>query len=224
MPESIVSNKHIPKKPTLLDPNTIGKSPAALYLVDCLNQSPNLINRKVLKVIAFHREHYRELAQAVESYTLSKEFALNICNLKKLEIENLKADLMSRGVEELISNLCCNILTSEVRQIERKIVKLKKIEISAIARAKSDLKLDNIPARNVEVPTVGLAKNVCNSKEEQEFDVNVIFEKHGIPLVELEFDISTMPDDITDELRIERSKNRLVAKGKPCSLYAKKQT
>lgn len=185
----------------MLDLNTFGKTPAALYLADRLNTINNPKHtRKISKIINNTQAIINQSIQAnisgiLEIYTLNF-----IVSSLRLKVKNMSDDLMmEEGSDKLSVDLMSNILIGELKSISRKteIVKLLKQEQNQMM-------------------------NVIKNSEMMEYELDWRVDDISLVKCKLEkksLSISHVIDNKTAEHLINKSKNKLARKGKQNTLY-----
>ena len=107
---------------SILEKNTFGKTPAALYLTDMLNQRNNdALNKKVSRFLSGKRCLLSELINANNLNVLSAK------NLSGLLLK-VRGDVAFDSNDELINNLVNNIVIGEIKDALRKSQVIRKIE------------------------------------------------------------------------------------------------
>ena len=190
------------------DRYTLGHSPAAIYLIDVLNNTTNTKDHNVLKHINHFKTNFKELVNAYEAGHVSHQVVLSYIKGQRLEVEQYSQDNIARGYTPLVINITKNLLVADMKHFIRITTKQKKIEFSAIQRAKNLLKNGGQSRVNSRLVTYG--KSSRHSKEH--IPTEVVFNQFGLPKVEL--DKKAIVDDITNESLMEKSIARLTRLGK----------
>lgn len=184
----------------MFDKNTLGNSPASIYLIDLLNQ----IERKkavcLIKSYSDFKEIFKELMDAHDDGAVSAKLVRNYIETYRSTLPEKKSNLLDKDYDIKVVNLYENLLIAEFKKAIRKLDAKKKIEISAIARAKHNLKSDGKTLNNQKIPTIGKYKG-------DEINVEVKFNQHGIGSSFL--NLNLIKDNITNESLMKKSLKRL---------------
>lgn len=193
------------------DPYTLGNSPAAVYLIDVLNNSTNKAEHNILRHINSYKVKFKEIVTAFEAGHLSDHVVLSFLNGQSLELEIHAKEWAEKGYNTLVINLGKNLILANYSQFRRQHGKVNKIKNSATQRAKNILKNADKSYANQEVSTYG------KEDDEKTLSVVVKFNEHGLPNVQL--DTQLVHDHITNEHLMQKSLKRLNRLGKPTDLY-----
>lgn len=117
-----------------MDPKTFGDAPAAMYLVELLNQCNNpALTRKVSKTLAAARETLNELGEAHLKYdTLSTRTFGRVLSLLSGH-NRLEATKSIVAIDPFIATLTVNILEGGVKTWKRRVQEARRKQ-STIAR------------------------------------------------------------------------------------------
>ncbi len=119
-------------KPLNLDPRTFGEAPAALYLVEVLNQrNSHPLARKVARVLAEVNELLADLARAHLDYD-----ALSTRSLARLlpmlsEYGQRRVELSLRPTDDHVANLTLNVLEGGLKRWKVRVQKARRDERDA---------------------------------------------------------------------------------------------
>lgn len=193
------------------DPYTLGNSPAAIYLIDLLNNSTNKIEHNILSHINSYKVKFKQIVQAFEAGILSDHVVLSFISGQTLELDIKAKQWADKGYNILIINLAKNLVIANYSQFRRQQFKINKIKSSATQRAKNILKNEDKKYAHQEVSTYG------REGDDKTLNVIVKFNEYGLPNVQL--DTSMIEDHITNEHLMKKSLNRLDRLGKPTDLY-----
>lgn len=194
------------------DKNTIGNSPASIYLIYLLNESQNKKDISVLKYITKFKAIFTQLVAAYKAGHIDSNVVKMFCQYKRADLEENVQPMLEQGFTPVIVNLYKNIIVADMKKFERNASMVEKVEKSAIDRAKSFLVNQKSALKDQKVPTFGRIGN----KKDEHYEVNVIFDKNGLPKLEKPVDPNLLHQDITDEtlmqkslIRRERSQHKL---------------
>lgn len=187
-----------------LDKYTVGSTPAAIYLIDCLNNSTNRLDKNVLKSITQFKEIFNQLltcyyAKHIESKVV-EAFIVN----KKLALEGECEQLLRVGYTPLIVKIYSNIIVADMRDFSRNNQELAKVTKSAIDRVKAQFKNNSIDYRGKSAKTVSFG-----------VEVTVNFNQFGEASVII--DKNQIKDTITAKTLMQKSKARLHKLGRVSS-------
>lgn len=108
----------------MLDKNTFGNTPAAIYLADRLNEVDN--SKQTRKVSTFINSIRSMLKQAIEAHEygyLSLKTLYFIADSLSIKVHNSVDDLLKvteDAIDPLVVNLTANILIGEIKSIKRR--------------------------------------------------------------------------------------------------------
>lgn len=196
-----------------LETYTLGNSPAAIYLVDVLNNSANPIDRNILKPINKFNCLFKELVKAYQNGHISDTLVHSYIAAKHLELEQYKQQLTNLNYTPLVISLAINLIIGEMTKFQRRNGKANKIKKSAIDRAKNILKTKGSLYNNSSLSTYGK----LNNQTEEQLNALVVFNQHGI--AEVQFNENDIKEDVTNETLREKSLKRLKRLGKDTSFY-----
>lgn len=182
------------------DKNTLGDSPACIYLIDLLNKIERKKAVYLIKSYGEFKETFKELVDAYEANALSAKVVRRYIATYRETIPAIRQSLVSRKYETTIINLYENLLIAEFKKVTRKLDAIKKLEISAISRAKSNLKKSGSSFNDKNMQTYG-------KYEGKEIPVEVTFDQHG--LGSSVFNKELIEDKINSETLMEKSLKRL---------------
>lgn len=117
-----MSSPRQPRAPLNLDPHTFGDSPAAIYLVELLNQKQDvLLTRKAAKVLAEGRELLGDVARAHLDYDAlsTRSFSRLLTLLSAYNQSHATTSL--RAHDEHVANLVVNLLEGGVKTWKRRV-------------------------------------------------------------------------------------------------------
>ena len=144
-----------------LDPNTFGEAPAALYLVELLNQRNDpVLTRKVSKVLATQRETLNELGEAHLRYD-----TINIKTFGRLltlmsEHNKTSATKHLEAHDKFIAHLVVNVLEGGIKTWKRR--------IAEAARKHSNIARNTPSGCSVEYPLASPLLDEKNARVLQE--------------------------------------------------------
>lgn len=191
------------------DKFTLGNAPAAVYLIDTLNNSTNPVDSKIVSKFQAFQAIFKQLVHAYDIEAIDKKVVFHFANLKRVEINTQYYEMVELGFTPLAVNLYRNLVIAELKKFERRCTKLTQIEKSATDRAKGVLRNKGAKGRsmlaNKEVLTYG-------KTEGEQVVVDVKFNNHGLPVAQ--FDKTLVKDTITSESLMEKSIARLKRLGK----------
>lgn len=182
------------------DKNTLGDSPACIYLIDLLNKIERKKAVYLIKSYAEFKETFKELVDAYEANALSAKVVRRYIATYRETIPAIRQSLVDRQYDTTIINLYENLLIAEFKKVTRKLDAIKKLEISAISRAKSNLKKSGSSFNDKNMQTYG-------KYEGKEIPVDVTFDQHG--LGSSVFNKDLIEDKINSETLMEKSLKRL---------------
>jgi len=183
-----------------LDRNTLGDSPASIYLIDVLNDSTNSKDKNILKQISTFKKIFTELLKSHEAGHISTGVVNTFVSYKRQDLEIQTQDLLAKGYSALVVNLYKNVVVAELKKYQRRASTIKQIEKSASDRARGLLRNKHQKFNNASLKTYGKAGD-------EKFDLEVQFNQHGVAQVHL--DKSLVKDSITSESLMEKSRKRL---------------
>lgn len=191
------------------DKFTLGKSPAAVYLIDLLNQSTNAMDSKVIFKLQTFQAVFKQLVEAYEKKVIDKKVVFLFSNYKRVEINQHYEEMVASGMTPLVVNLYRNLVIAELKKFERKCTKVFQIEKSATDRAKALLRNKGTKGREA----LANKQLLTYAKfEGEKVAVEVNFNSHGLPV--LQFDKTLVKDSVTSESLMEKSTARLKRLGK----------
>lgn len=184
-----------------LDKYTTGHTPAAVYLIDCLNNSNNRLDKNVLKSITQFKEIFNQLVRAYHSNNIDAKVVEAFIVAKKLSLELDCDKLLKAGYTPLVVKLYSNIITADMRDFSRKHQLIAKISKSAIDRVKAQCRNSNIEYKGQSIKTVSFG-----------IEVTVHFDKFGEASVDM--DKKQIPSTITAHTLTLKSRSRLQKLGR----------
>ena len=182
------------------DKNTLGNSPAAIYIIDLLNQIERKKAIYLIKAYGDFKETLRELIDAYNDGALSAKVVLKYIETYRSTLPQKKEALIIKGYEIKIINLYDNLLIAEFKKFIRKIETLKRIEVSAISRAKCNLKKSGTSYEDKQITTFG-------KFEGKEIPVEVKFNQYGLGSSFINTNL--IEDKITSDTLMEKSIKRM---------------
>ncbi len=185
-----------------LEKYTIGKSPAALYLTDLINQTQNPKDINLIKFLTNFRAEFKQLLNCYNMQLLNGEYLANYCSLKRKDLDEQTKHLVEKNYTPLLVNLYKNICISELKKFIRPYSFETHFTQSAINRAKHLKK--NSPNINT-FHTYGQYKNLS-----YKVDATVNFLRNG--KIDVILDKSQIKDVINDDTLTKKSKKRLSKK------------
>lgn len=189
------------------DKYTVGNSPAAIYIIDLLNQTDNDINHKILKTLHKHRDTFNQLVKAYDNHHLSAQVVSAFITGARIMVEKEAEQYVANGYDPLIVNLFKNLVFADMKKFTRQKNKAEKLERSAIDRAKYILKNQNLTYADKQISTYGL-----DNEKQEKINIEVNFDYNGLPVTKYNKDLLT--DSITNETLREKSEKRLKRLGK----------
>lgn len=178
------------------DKNTMGNSPAALYIIDLLNGIERKKAVHLIKAYADFKETFKELLDAYDDGALSARVVRKYIETYRATLPLKREELMSKDYDNKIINLYENLVIAEFKKVVRKLDAMKRLEVSAISRAKSNLKKSGQMFNNEKVVTYG-------KYEGEEVTMEVNFNKHGLGSSNITR--GAVEDKITAETLMEKS-------------------
>ena len=183
------------------DKNTLGNSPASIYLVDLLNNSENKKDASVLRYITKFKSIFNQLVSAYEAGSIDSNVVKVFCQYKRADLDANVEPMIKEGFSPVVINLYKNIVVAEMKKFERNANMVEKVEKSAIDRAKSTLKNKKVSFKEQTVPTFGRTGNL----KDELYEVQVVFDKNGLPKLDKPVDPKLITQDITDESLMKKS-------------------
>lgn len=137
-----------PRPPLNLAPHTYGDSPAAIYLVELLNQKQDvLLARKAAKVLAEGRELLGDVARAHLDYdALSTRSFSRLLTLLSEHHQKQAANCL-RAHDEHVANLVVNILEGGVKTWKRRVELARRQEKKMARQLPSGSSVQWVPAK-----------------------------------------------------------------------------
>lgn len=182
------------------DKYTLGKSPAAIYIIDLLNNIERNKAVYLIKAYSEFKENFRELLDAYDDGALSAKVIRKYIATYRATLPQTRVQLLEKGYDHKIINLYDNLLIAEFKKATRRLDAIKRIEVSAIARAKSNLKKSGKEYHDEQLKTYG-------KYEGKEIPVEVKFNQHGLGSSVINTNL--IEDKITSESLMEKSLKRL---------------
>lgn len=182
------------------DKNTLGDSPACIYLIDLLNKIERKKAVYLIKSYGEFKETFKELVEAYNNEAISAKVVRRYIATYRQTIPTIRQSLVNKQYETTIINLYENLLIAEFKKVTRRLDAIKKLEISAISRAKSNFKKSGNEFNDKQMKTYG-------KYEGKEIPVEVIFDQHG--LGSSVFNKDLIEDKINSETLMEKSLKRL---------------
>ena len=183
-----------------LDKYTLGKTPAAIYLIEFLNTQGTFKDRNVLKFINDFRSTLQELANAVYADEISIRTLTIFCELKRVQLDVVTPNYYASGIDPLVVDLLRNIILGDIKKYTRMANKFKSVNRSLISVARNH-KL-NVSDDEYQIDIKG---------------VTVVIDENNQAHTDLRF--KDIEDEVTPEVLQERSKRKLERLGKPSTLY-----
>lgn len=187
------------------DEYTLGNSPAAIYIIDLLN---NIDRKKAIHIIKSYsefKESFREVMDAHAEGVLSAKVVRKYIELYRSNIPTIHQNLVSKEYDIKIINLYENLLIAEFKKSIRKLDSIKRIETSAVSRAKSQLKKSGKVYHHEQMNTYG-------KYEGDNIPVAVKFNEYGLALPCV--NVNLIQDKITSETLMEKSLKRMERRNK----------
>lgn len=182
------------------DKYTLGNSPAAIYIIDLLNNTERKKAIYLIKAYSEFKQTFRELLDAHDDGALSAKVVRKYIETYRSTLPQSKQNLTNKGYDIKVINLYENLLIAEFKKAIRRLDAIKRIEVSAISRAKSKLKNTGKKYHDEQLKTYG-------KYEGQEIPVEVRFNQHG--LGQSSINTNLIEDKITSETLMEKSLKRL---------------
>lgn len=182
------------------DKFTLGNSPAAIYMIDLLNNIDRKKSVYIIKAYGEFKEVLRELSDAHDDGAISARVLRKYIETYRLTLPGIRKSLEAKEYDVKIINLYENLIIAEFKKVIRKLDAMKKIEISAIARAKSKIKNSGRQINNESISTYG-------RYEGNEVEIDVKFNKNGLGSSTV--NANMVKDRITSETLMEKSLKRL---------------
>lgn len=182
------------------DKYTLGNSPAAIYMIDLLNQIERKKAVYLTKAYGDFKETIRELLDAYDDGALSAKVVRQYMENYRATLPQKKELLLNREYDLKIVNLYENLLVAEFKRVIRKLDTIKSLEISAISRAKSQLKKSGKSYEHEQVATFGIFDG-------KEVPVEVKFNQHGLGYSTINTNL--IEDRITSDSLMEKSVKRM---------------
>ena len=182
------------------DKFTLGNSPAAIYMIDLLNNIDRKKSVYIIKAYGEFKEVLRELSDAHDDGAISARVLRKYIETYRLTLPGIRKSLEAKEYDVQIINLYENLISAEFKKVIRRLDAMKKIEISAIARAKSKIKNSGRQINNESISTYG-------RYEGNEVEIDVKFNKNGLGSSTV--NANMVKDRITSETLMEKSLKRL---------------
>lgn len=181
------------------DKYTLGNAPAAIYMIDLLNQ---IERKKAIYIIKSQQEfnkNIHELMDAYEDGALSNKVIRKYIDNYRATYSQKREELLSKSYDEKIINLFENLLDAEFKKAIRRMDAVKRLEVSAISRAKHQLKSAGKTYHDEQLKTYG-------KYEGEQIPVDVKFNQHGLGSSLINTNL--IKDKITSETLMEKSLKR----------------
>ncbi len=143
-----MSSPRPPRSPLNLDTRTFGDSPAALYLVELLNQKQDaLLARKTAKVLAEGRELLADVARAHLDYdalttrSFARLLSLMAAYNQGPAVQSLRAH------DEHIANLVANVLQGGIKTWKRRVEQARRTEKKIARQLPPGSPVEWVPAK-----------------------------------------------------------------------------
>lgn len=182
------------------DKYTLGNSPAAIYIIDLLNNVERKKGVYLMKAYSDFKETFRELLDAHDDGALSSKVVRKYIEIYRATLPQTRETLITKGYDVKIINLYENLIIAEFKKVIRKLDAITRLEVSAISRAKSNLKKSGKVYNDEQVLTFG-------KYEDKEIPVEVKFNKHGLGSSNINSNF--IEDRITSETLMEKSMKRV---------------
>jgi len=182
------------------DKFTLGNSPAAIYMIDLLNSVERKKAIYIIKSYGEFKETFRELSDAHDDGAISARVLRKYIETYRLTLPGVRKNLEEKQYDIKIINLYENLIIAEFKKVIRRLDAMKKIEISAIARAKSKIKNSGRQIKNESITTYG-------RYEGNEVKIDVKFNQNGLGSSSV--NANMVQDRITSETLMEKSLKRL---------------
>lgn len=188
-----------------LDRYTYGKTPAAIFLADRLNQLGDpVLARKVGKNISTMQSLVAELYKSNIAGTLSAHTIGNIAGIYRKQTLEVH-DKMVASNDELVINLMTNVMIGDIKRIQRQVMDARHAEqYRARVLGKPSRYFD---ARDGDQQILTAAEHA------------IVAEMRNGRVRGAKILVEDMHDPITPEILVERSKRKLVKRGKSSDLY-----
>lgn len=199
-----------------LDKYTLGKTPAAIYLIDYLNTEATYMDRNVLKFIATFKKTFRELLTAVETGHVSTSTLVSFCSLKRASMR-AEADMhASNGISTLAIQLYQNLILADIKSTERKAMILSRVVRSSITQAKN--KVAELCPTHLE-GCIGTEVHVTTPKIENHSYKVRVYVGSTTNHVRQYAKLADMIDDTTAATLQAKSSKKLAKRGKVNTFY-----
>lgn len=182
------------------DKYTLGNSPAAIYIIDLLNRIERKKAVYLIKAYGEFKENFREILDAYDDGALNAKVVRKYIEVYRANLPQTRQNLLERGYDEKIVNLYDNLIIAEFKKIIRRLDAIKRVEVSAIARAKNNLKKSGKEYHDEQLKTFG-------KYEGKEIPVEVKFNQHGLGYSFINTNL--IEDKITSESLMEKYLKRL---------------
>lgn len=182
------------------DKFTLGNSPAAIYMIDLINSVERKKAIYIIKSYGEFKETFRELSDAHDDGAISARVLRKYIETYRLTLPGVRKNLEEKQYDIKIINLYENLIIAEFKKVIRRLDAMKKIEISAIARAKSKIKNSGRQIKNESITTYG-------RYEGNEVKIDVKFNQNGLGSSSV--NANMVQDRITSETLMEKSLKRL---------------
>ena len=191
------------------DQYTLGDTPAAIYLIDLLNKMEKKKASYILNSYTSFKEWMNELIFAYENKFISSKTLRKCIEHYRLSLKEHRELLIQKNYDITVINLLQNLKIAELRKIIRKVGTIKKLETSAIDRAKSVLKKEKSSLTNRSIETFAM-------NDDEKIEVEVIFNHHGVASSDV--DSEKIKDKITSESLWKKSNQRMARRQNKKSL------
>lgn len=181
------------------DKYTLGNSPACIYIIDLLNNIDRKKAVHIIKSYAEFKEEFRELLDSYNEGALNARIVRKYIEMYRSTLPEKRQKLVAKQYDVKIINLYENLIVGEFKKILRRLDSQRRVEISAIARAKSQLKKQGNKYNEQQLHTYG-------KFEGKEIPVEVKFNEHGLPSSVVNPNL--IKDNITSETLMEKSLKR----------------
>lgn len=187
----------------VLDTYTFGKSPAAVYLVKILNDlQDNYLSRKVGRFLSDKRNLLSSIEESNKKNILNASQVTSLCALIRKDV-NFTCD------QEVVQNLCNNIVKGHISSILRRSAKLKIVENQQVSFASKVKSGKAFPTKFVNSDGV-----VVGYLSEMEEDEPLTPENLSKAVVRPKYHLNDMKDIVTSESLTEKWKARMQRTGK----------
>lgn len=185
------------------DKYTLGNSPAAIYIIDLLNVIERSKAIYLIKGYSGFKKTFKELVDAYDEGALSSSVVRKYMETYRATLPIKREELMIKEYDLKIINLYENLIIAEFKKVVRKLDAMKRLEVSAISRAKSNLRKSGKLYSDEKVETYG-------KLEGKEIPVEVKFNEHGLGSSNI--NRNYIEDKITSDTLMEKSIKRMERK------------